>query len=292
MSPAATLEQQNFFTTGTLFYAHPPTDGSKPFINVNASAATGERDTNLGLNPIDVKINNIRTTTTPIGIDVTGFDIRNSPSKFSENHENFTSEQKIEEEYYPEIRDAVIKATGAKEVFIFDHTIRRRTPGIVDSDPSKRQPVARVHVDQTTPAAFNRVTRHLGLRAEELAKGRFQIINVWRPIQHTASDHPLAVASFKSVDKNKDLLPTTLQYPAPIPNGETYSVAHNSAHDWYYVKDMTVDEIMFIKCFDTEGLKEDSGVALLTPHTAFNDPDTPEGSPARQSIEVRCLVFY
>jgi len=37
---------------------------------------------------------------------------------------------------------------------------------------------------------------------------------------------------------------------------------------------------------------QDGSVAVFTPHTAFNDPTTPEGSPLRESIEVRALVFY
>ncbi|KAK6521331.1 hypothetical protein TWF506_001555 [Arthrobotrys conoides] len=287
MSPAALLDQS---TTGTLFYTIPPADGSKPYSNINASAS-GVRESNISLNPVNVKINNIRTTPTPIGLDVTGFDVQTVPSPFSQNHENFLDEEKVQSEYYDEIRAALLKATGAKEVFIFDHTIRRRASGAVDDNPSNRQPVARVHVDQTTIAAYNRVRRHLGDRAEELLKNRFQLINVWRPIQHAASDHPLAVGSYKSI-KPKDLLATTLVYPPPTPNGETYSVTHDPGHEWYYVKDMTVDEILFIKCFDTEGLKEDSGVALLTPHTAFEDPNTPVDAPLRQSIEVRCLVFF
>ncbi|KAK6350940.1 hypothetical protein TWF718_004120 [Orbilia javanica] len=287
MSPAAILDHS---TTGTLFYTTPPADGSKPFININSSAS-GTRDTNIGLNPVQAKINNLRTASIPIGLDVTGFDVQTVPSAFSQNHENFLDEEKIQSEYYDEIRAALLKATGAKEVFIFDHTIRRRVPEAIDDNPSTRQPVARVHVDQTTIAAQNRVRRHLGDRAEELLKNRFQLINVWRPIQHAASDHPLAVGSYKSL-KPKDLLATTLVYPPPLPNGETYSVSHDPSHEWYYVKDMTIDEIMFIKCFDTEGLKEDSGIALLTPHTAFDDPNTPADAPLRQSIEVRCLVFF
>lgn len=34
------------------------------------------------------------------------------------------------------------------------------------------------------------------------------------------------------------------------------------------------------------------GVSRLTPHSAFVNPDAPEGCLPRQSIEVRCLVFY
>jgi len=36
----------------------------------------------------------------------------------------------------------------------------------------------------------------------------------------------------------------------------------------------------------------DGSVALFTPHTGFQDPTTPEGTPLRESIELRALVFY
>ena len=77
--------------------------------------------------------------------------------------------------------------------------------------------------------------------------------------------------------------------------GETFAIQHNEEHRFFYAKDMTPDEAMFIKCFDSrgEGLpggKE--GLARCTPHTAFVDPQTPESAPGRQSIEVRCLIFY
>ena len=77
--------------------------------------------------------------------------------------------------------------------------------------------------------------------------------------------------------------------------GETYGVAPNDNHKFYYMKDMTPDEVMFLKCFDSraEGLPNGTnGLASKTPHTAFVDPNTPADAPGRQSIEVRCLVFY
>jgi len=37
---------------------------------------------------------------------------------------------------------------------------------------------------------------------------------------------------------------------------------------------------------------QDGSVAICTPHTGFSDPTTPEGTPLRQSIELRALVFY
>lgn len=61
------------------------------------------------------------------------------------------------------------------------------------------------------------------------------------------------------------------------------------------MKDMTPDEAMFIKCFDSASQGQPGGhdgIAALTPHTAFIDPNTPNDAKGRQSIEVRCLVFY
>ncbi len=37
---------------------------------------------------------------------------------------------------------------------------------------------------------------------------------------------------------------------------------------------------------------QDGSVAILTPHTSFNDPTTPADAPLRESIELRALVFY
>lgn len=77
--------------------------------------------------------------------------------------------------------------------------------------------------------------------------------------------------------------------------GETLAVAPNDSHRFYYVKDMTPDDVMLLKCYDSRGEGQPGGrkgIAVRTPHTAFFDPDTPKEAPGRQSIEVRCLVFY
>ena len=43
---------------------------------------------------------------------------------------------------------------------------------------------------------------------------------------------------------------------------------------------------------DSFDSRDDGATANFTPHTAFEDPTTPEGSPLRESIELRLLVFY
>lgn len=251
-----------------------------------------------------------------LDIDVSGFATFHSPAQ----EKTFTSETAVREGYYAEVETLLRAKLPGKvaRVVIFDHTIRRHDPA------AARQPVRQVHVDQTPAAAEARVRRHLKLpdaEVDEILKKRFQLINVWRPIGHAASDFPLAVVDWRTT-KPGDLAPVDLLYPTrnraegdadddrgkeALPEqesrgtegyevkGETYGVLPNEGHKFWYVKDMTPEEALFIKCFDSwsEGRPQGKkGVAGWTPHTAFVDPATPEGAKPRESIEVRCLVFY
>lgn len=248
-------------------------------------------------------------------VDRTGFAFYTSPSAIPAETV-LADGPEVRGAYYTEVEAALRQHLKDGErvarVFIFDHTIRVRDPS------APRQPVAFVHVDQTPGAAAARVRRHLGDDAEALLQKRFQLINVWRPLGHPAADHPLGVIDWRSTTK-ADLTPVDLMYPErndgddddrgkeKLPDaetlqstegykvaGETYSVLPNPKHKFYYVKDMRPDEVMFIKCFDSASAENggDSSLAGLTPHTAFDDPDTPKDAKPRQSIEVRCLVFY
>ena len=125
--------------------------------------------------------------------------------------------------------------------------IRRRYKDKVLDTPETRQPVQIVHVDQTTASAAARVRRHAPAEdAEELLKHRFQIINLWRPIDNPAIDIPLTFCDFQSVDVENDFVHTTLVYPQP-PNGETMSVKYNPNHKWKYVRGMEPDELVLLK---------------------------------------------
>ena len=260
-------------------------------------------------------VDDIRGSESNYNVDNSGFAVYNYPAK----EKAFTDDTKVREEYYGEVESLLReKLPRVKKVVLFDHTIRRREKA------SPRQPVQQVHVDQTPKAAEVRVRRHLPeAEAEELLKGRYQIINIWRPIANPASDFPLAVVDYRST-KPEDLVKVDLLYPkrdttngAPNDNddrgkevfpdptsatsttgyevkGETFAVQPNESHKFAYFKDMTPDEVMFLKCFDSfsevNGGKK--GIAAYAPHTAFVDPRTPADAPGRQSIEVRALVFY
>jgi hypothetical protein len=197
----------------------------------------------------------------------------------------FLDEDAIVGGYYAESERLLKDVTGADRVFIFDHTIRRRLPGQEDRRGGPRQPVARVHVDQTVRSGAERVRRHLGDEADALLRGRVQVVNLWRPIRGPVLDRPLAICDARSVDPG-DLIATDLIYPDHV--GETYSVAFNPSHRWFYLSEMHTDEALLLKCYDSET----DGRARFAPHTAFVDPSVPDDVPPRESIELRALLFH
>nr|WP_321983672.1 CmcJ/NvfI family oxidoreductase [uncultured Lichenicoccus sp.] len=214
-----------------------------------------------------------------VSLDHEGFTVLGHRSA---EHE-FLDERAITGAYYVEAERLLREATGAHRAFIFDHTIRRRIPGLLDR-AGQRQPVARVHVDQTVLSGAERVRRHLGADAEALLRGRVQVINVWRPIRGPVLDSPLAVADGSSLGPD-DLVATDLIYPDR--RGEVYSVRHSAGQRWHYLSRMMPDEVLLLKCYDSL----DDGRARFAPHSAFIDPTAPEDAPPRQSIELRALVF-
>ncbi|KAK0638497.1 hypothetical protein B0T16DRAFT_421263 [Cercophora newfieldiana] len=233
--------------------------------------------------PLNVTVTDITGNEGAYTLDSHGFQLVQHKSTETE----FLDDAKIKAEYYPETEQLLKDATGASRIFIFDHTIRRqpkdtRTPGTTNSSTALRGPVRRVHIDQSYSASLNRVSHHLPSEASTLLQNRFQIINVWRPIRTIFKD-PLAVADANSVPES-DLVGVGLIYPDR--KGETYTVRPNKGHKWYFKYAQRPDEVTLIKCFDT---RED--VARRVPHSAFVD-EREEDKEARESIEVRALVFY
>jgi hypothetical protein len=228
-----------------------------------------------------VTISNARIAPPPgaLSLDRNGFELHRRASALSD----FSDPAKIESVYYREA-DALLKeATGAKRVVVFDHTLR---DGRVDRHDGVREPVKYIHNDQTFVSGPRRVRDHLPRdEAEQLLKGRVAIVNLWRPIGETVQSSPLALCDSRSIALN-DLVASDLVYPDKV--GETYALVFNPRHRWYYFPNMTPDEYLLLKIYDSAG----DGIARLTAHTAFDDPTSPADAPLRRSIELRALLFF
>jgi hypothetical protein len=227
-----------------------------------------------------VAIRDLRPIAHLVSLDANGFALLEYKSAVRD----FFDDEEVRRVYYPEVERVLKQVTGADRVHIFDHTTRRRVPGAQDLSSAPRQPVQRVHIDHTARSGPQRVRDLLPDEADQLLKGRVQVINLWRPIRGPVLDSPLAVCDASTVAA-KDLVPSDLVYTHRV--GETYSVTHDPEHRWFYVPRMQADEALLIKCSDTRT----DVPARFTPHSAFIDPTAPADADPRQSIEVRTLVF-
>ncbi len=155
-----------------------------------------------------VAIHDARPVAGAVSLDANGFALVDHRSAVRD----FFDDEEVRRVYYPEVDRILKQATGAYRVHIFDHTVRRRVEGAQDRSDAPRQPVQRVHIDHTARSGPQRVRDLLPDEADELLKGRVQVINVWRPIKGPLQDSPLAVCDATTI-RDDDLVPSDLVYP-------------------------------------------------------------------------------
>ena len=265
--------------TGTLSYVIPPS--GKPH-SYQYEPPPGVPRLSAAYEQRRMVIRNLRPIASKLTLDGEGFRLIAHESRVRD----FFDDAEIRASHYPEVESLVATATGAQRVVVFDHTVRRRMP---DSDirlaSERREPIPRAHVDYTVKSGPQRVRDLMGDEAASLLRRRFSVMNVWRPIRTPLEDWPLALCDARSV-ATSDLVATDLFYKDRI--GETYSVGYSAAHRWFYAPRMTRDEVLLFRCYDST----EQGRARFVPHAAFQDPTAPHGALPRESIELRCLVFY
>ena len=248
-----------------------------------------------------VKITDIRGHEQDFDLTKNGFQYY----KHTSQEKNFRDENAIKDAYYKEVEQLMKNATGATTVHPYSHFVRRSDrdaiKASVDSKPDAEKvtavtPARYVHIDESEDGAATVLRDNLPPDATpSLRNCRYAIINVWRPIKPIYKD-PLAVCDARSVP-DSDLVPITMNLPpkgsmtyAEISAGQSFEVYYAKANPeprWYFVSAMGPDEVLLIKCFDSKR----GGLARRVPHSAFMDPRT-VGESTRESIEVRCLVFW
>ena len=254
-------------------------DGTKVF---TVTAGPGGQDVRSGgtPDPRRVIIHNGRPIAKDLAFDKNGFRFVRHDTRVGD----FYDEAEIKRIYYPEM-EALIKAeSGAKRVVVFDHTLRTADDELRESKKI-REVVRRVHNDYTGWSAPQRVRDILPDEAEELLKGRFAIIQVWRPIRYPVETNPLALADAQTLSPD-DMIISERRYPDRI--GQTFAIRYNPAHKWFWFPRMRREEAFVFKVFDSEK----DGRARWTAHTAFDDPTTPPHARPRESIEIRTLAFF
>jgi hypothetical protein len=225
--------------------------------------------------------------TAPPSIQHEGFELHHAPTRVR----NFDDEDQVTSLYYAECVELALAVTGAQRAFVFDHLLRRRStgPGALNFGRRTQGRYAaangRIHNDYTEASGRRRLGMVLTDPADAAKVRRYAVVNIWRSIAGPVRDTPLAVCDARSVLVT-DLVVGEVRYPKRT--GEIYYLTHSPLHRWSYFPEMDHDEALVFKQFDSQA----SGTSRFTPHAAFDLPDVPPDTPARESIELRCLVVF
>jgi hypothetical protein len=214
------------------------------------------------------------------GMHESGFDL----FKHRSSVDNFFDKEQLSTVYDNEIEALLKSITGCYRVHIFDHTVRASDPAVREQK-NLREPSYMVHNDYTAKSGFVCLQENLGDDADALAQGRFQIINVWRPLVDPVEDQPLALCDARSLNQ-QDLIDTIRRAPNHI--GSIQLAVHQSAHQWYYFPKMVSDEVLVFKTFDSI----EQGSRPCSIHSAIKLSSAPANAKPRESVECRAFVFY
>ncbi len=258
---------------------------------------------------VNMPVYNARELQQP-SLDSNGFVLARHRSEVGD----WSDEREVAAVYYAEIAHLVQALTGASHAFSNNHLRRQSEPEAGGDGPlaklmaQSRGPVLGAHNDfteaygegilKTIAADGVPHTQTFGLTEAMLAAGvdealllasRILVVNTWRSVTPGPLQRfPLALTDRRSVPADSLHRATIGKVPSGQPRGgiEIFSASHSEQHRWYYYPDLTPDEVILWKGYDSAEVP-----AQPTLHTSFDDPQTPPHARQRRSIESRVLCL-
>lgn len=281
---------------------------------------------NFNWDSVDIRVGNARLLNDDAAMNVrtNGFEL--VPSCISGEEINFFDQNDVIEKYYPICEGLVLKSLKSERdpkiisVTAFDHNVRSTKQRKIENSTGAvvQQPIAVVHGDYTRVSAPRRIQdlakppkandvlkSKFGMKPlldpkqvenAVVGKRRFALVNVWRNIQKdkVVNQYPLACVDAESTCFDH-LRTFQIHYADRI--GENYFVCHNENHKWWYYPQMSNDEALLIKQWDSQGglakgrdRDIQGDICTMSLHSSLLDAtsDTDE----RESIEVRLVVIW
>ena len=239
----------------------------------------------------DVIIRNARLAG-PFTLDEHGFRLGNHRTDITDWENNYGPDSP----YAKQVCEVAKRLSGADFVVPMGGMLRSSGKTSATVQP----PAAEAHVDFTQSCA-ERIAGNLYKKANPQGPGfhRFIAFSLWRALSPPPQDMPLALCEGRSVRDDEGThntkvdvneIPTGDALFAPIEGEENMAAAtifhHSPDHRWWYFPDMTPDEVIFIKFYDS-----DHRTAWRCPHTAFRDLSRPDAL-ERRSIEYRGIAYF
>lgn len=251
------------------YHVHKP---AKQAFHIDADGIVGNL-ISPELATTQISLTDLRSGAEKVSFTDDGMAFANAPSQVRD----FLNGENWQQIYDRELSEFLIDQLGAREVVIFDHTVR------VDDPEADRKPARNVHSDYSQEGADKRLIDILGPEsAAEWSRGRFGFVNVWRPLENPINSAPLGFVRPSTVAA-QDWIQLDLIYPNR--RGQIMGLAHNERHQWIYQSNMTPDEIVYFNIYDNQGLPS-------VGHSAIDLVEDASQSTIRKSIESRTLVRY
>ncbi len=147
------------------------------------------------------------------------------------------------------------------------------------------------HMDYTTFAAHRWVDWIETWQSRELRHfPRFAIYQTWRCLTPPPYDNTLVLCDATTINAADCITFDAClakPYDAPGNQFESQFCRFNPAQLWYYFSDLTPDELIVFKGFDSDPAKFAQPL-----HNSIDLPDAPEGAVPRVSVEARFFAFF
>jgi hypothetical protein len=271
--------------TAKIDYLLPSSRINRRFWAPGAELNTGEYA------PYDVTIRNARRAG-PFTLDEHGFTLESHPSDITDWEANYGPDT----EYAQQVCAIAAQMCGADLVMPMGGMVRSSGQTSTTIQP----PAAEAHVDFTQRSADKLAERiYRSIRPDGAGFDRFICFSLWRALTPPPQNMPLALCEAGSVRDDEgthntkvdvDVLPVGDAMFADVPGEEDMLAAtifrYSPDHRWWYFPDMTVDEVIFIKFYDSDHSK-----GWRAPHTAFRDTSRPDAH-ERRSIEFRAVAYF
>lgn len=186
--------------------------------------------------------------------------------------------------YLQECTEPLKALLGAEVVVPFDYVLRTGEAwGAEEFTQKGTYCCNRPHNDHTFESARNRIRDLLPPPYDtQFANKRYAIVNAWRRWDAGGNSWPLACARFSTVDRDSDLVACDLVYKHRC--GHTFNIDSRAQIEYGYFSNMTKDELLVFKIYDTEE-------PCFCVHTGVQNPLCPD-DPPRVSIEARFIALW
>lgn len=267
------------------FFGHTQ-DGSPLWMDVTGEKS--ETESNYVWKATRLTIEDLRGKENMFDLDTNGFEVHTYDGNVQNLFDPNSDTQKC---YYDEIAQVLKNRFNATRVIVFNHRFRHRGQPLPPEkcDLIHRNPIFFPHVDNDPSSAYTTMKDIVGEEeSKNVAKKRFQIINVWRPLgSNPVVNIPLTICDYQSLDPTNDVHESSIH--GSVITGSLYMISYNGpdTQKWYYMSEMKSNEMFLFKIFDSN-----SNVARYGAHTAFINEKATATDTEQCSIELRCLVIY